>query len=531
MTRPILPAQSYEEALPYLRAPYLASQIRGLVVNVPDNPDAPCAIALYAIGETAMDRFNLVCAHNWSRTFETLTEEDRSTGGKTLHYCQVRCIVVAFGVLQDDIGEGTGDSHGAAMMNARAQAWKRGAHWHGPGQCLYAAEQIVFWRNDKDDELTLPKSGEDRHLRPYMKDKGQKNIRNQYDDWLKKEGEAIYGKPLDHLELYRTIAHHWHDLPAEQQTTALPPAPIETQRASSSGPAAIAAAADTGGEPSENTDTPPADRQAATSEAALATDGEIVKIAMPDVPAAEATIRIAESIDLTAEVAQGLSNLARDDGQTDGLNGRQQSTVLNWLVLVSDLGLTSVEILAAINFLAGNGTCQEARQSRFTHWLSEKASGTSAPEQPAQTSGAAAEQASGSPQAAATDAQAADGERPDDAPDLEEAEIDGHRALVRINRAMATHGYSDRTVTQLAALAVGVGPKGKVDWDKIPSRTMGVLAELLESAGAVEWTPDFLAKEVLKAHNSTQKSTPAGRFSAFACHLTDLAESRSVEAA
>jgi hypothetical protein len=534
MTRPILPAQSYDEALPYLRAPYQPSQVRALVINVPDNPEAPCGIALYAIGETAMDRFNLICASNWSRTFETLIEEDRSNGGKPLYYCQVRAVVVAFGVPHDDIGEGIGDSHGAAMMNARAQAWKRAAHWHGPGQCLYAAVEIILWRNNKEDELFIPKSGEDPHKRPYLKDAGQRNIRKQYAGWLTAEGEGVFGKPLDHLELYKQIARRFHGLPTGEHAPALPPAPIETQRAASTGPAAISATpedADGGGEADAGAESTPAEAPVAAADASARTTPELVRLPMPNVPAAQATISIAESINLTADVAHRLSNLARADGQTDGLTERQESTVLNWMVLISDLNLTSAELVKAVDFLAENGTRQEARQVHFTRWLSAKAAGPNAPDVRDQPAPAAAATASRSPQDSAPDAPPADSQEPDTEPEVDETELDGQRALVRINRAMASRGYSDRSVTQLAALAVGVGPKGKVVWEEIPPDTMQVLAELLESAGSLQWTPDFLAKEVLKAHNDTHHPTPAGRFSAFAGHLIDLAESRSVEAA
>ena len=68
------------------------------------------------------------------------------------------------------------------------------------------------------------------------------------------------------------------------------------------------------------------------------------------------------------------------------------------------------------------------------------------------------------------------------APAMDESELDDQRALMRINRAMARHSYSDRSVTQLAALAVGCGPKGKVDWEKIPPHTMQVLVGDANSA-------------------------------------------------
>jgi hypothetical protein len=533
MTHPILPAQSYEEALPILRAPYPPSQVRALVIRTPDNVLAPCSVALYAIGETAMDRFNLVCARQWSRVFETINETERRAGARTFYYCEVRAIVVAFGQEHDDIGEAEAESHGAALMNARAQAWKRGARWHGPGQCLYAAEQILLRRSDKDDELFVPKGGTDPHKHPYMKKGGQERCRREYQQWLTDSGEAIFGEPLDHLELYKQIARRSHRLPAGEEAPALPPAPIAAQRADAATPAISASASADQSSPDEE-----CAEVSATGPSSQGGDPDtpapVERLPMPDEPAAPATVKIAESIDYDAELARALSNLARDDGQTGGLTERQQSTVLNWMVLSSDLKLTSEQLVKAVTFLAAKRTCQEARQASFTRWLAAKTSGTTVGSKEARGEGAPASQqpdASGSSSTPGAASQAEPNGDEGTSGDADARTLETDRALIRIHRAMDSHGYPDKTVTQLAALSVGVGPSSRVDWAKVPPQTMGVLADLLESAGSLKWTPETLSKEVLKAHNSTHQSTPAGRFSAFAGQLMDLAESRSVEAA
>jgi hypothetical protein len=94
----LLPAQSFEEALPFLRRPYTPSQVQAKIVNAPEIREAPCTIALYAIGETPMDRFNLVCAREWSHSFETLAEEKTVTNGKTSWYCMVCATITVFGI-------------------------------------------------------------------------------------------------------------------------------------------------------------------------------------------------------------------------------------------------------------------------------------------------------------------------------------------------------------------------------------------------------------------------------------------------
>jgi hypothetical protein len=96
---------------------------------------------------------------------------------------------------------------------------------------------------------------------------------------------------------------------------------------------------------------------------------------------------------------------------------------------------------------------------------------------------------------------------------------------------MDAHAYDDRAVTQLAALAVGAGPRGHVDWAKVPADVLEIISELLEAAASLGWSTDTLTKEVFKAHERTQQGTPAGRFAAFANHLMNAAETRTDQAA
>ena len=96
---------------------------------------------------------------------------------------------------------------------------------------------------------------------------------------------------------------------------------------------------------------------------------------------------------------------------------------------------------------------------------------------------------------------------------------------------MDAHGYDDQAATRLAALAVGAGPRGHVDWALVPADVLEMIAELLQAAGSLGWSTEALNKEVLRAHESTQQGTPAGRFAAFANHLMNAAETRAAQAA
>jgi hypothetical protein len=547
MSHLILPASCYEEALPDLRAPYLPSQIRPLIIQAPKNDKAPCRIALYTIGETLMDRFNLCCGGNWNVAFRTEThkeipKQDSDNNPYTVHYFKLGCSVTVFGIEHSDFGEGEATSEARAEFDARAQAFKRASRWHGPGQCLYVfgGEELIMWRGPEPGKLQIPKSaksGDEPHRRPYFDHAGRQAVRDEYDKWLKKEGESQFGIALNHLviaEAIRARALHRPLMAVPDLSRALPDlsssrpeqapaAPDADQREITATRARRDDSDGDGEEAQAHAGRPPAPT------AVVPVRQDVQRLPMPDEPAAQEAVAIAESAGFTATVAHALSNLARGDAQTGALSERQHKTVVNWLVMLSGLHLTSEEIVQAVQFVASNGTTQEARQATFTRWLSGKASGEKSesqpaapatPDTPADSGGSDAEPArevdtgesvEGPAQLAAEDAEP----------------LDAERALRRINVAMEARGYTDQTVTQLAKLAIGVAPKGRLDWSKVPPSTMLVLAELLESASTLDWTPEVLAKEVLAAHNSNQQPTAAGRFSAFAGHLINLAESQA----
>ena len=153
-----------------------------------------------------MDRFNLVCAREWSHSFETLAEEKTVKDGKTSWYCMVCATITVFGISKPDIGESTAPTRAAAEMNARAQAYKRAGRWFGPGQCLYAAYEIIMFRGKNADELRIP-AGDKGYLRPYFdrQGQGQKYVRGRYQHWLSDTGEEVYGEPLNHLKIAEAI--------------------------------------------------------------------------------------------------------------------------------------------------------------------------------------------------------------------------------------------------------------------------------------------------------------------------------------
>ena len=322
MAELLLPAGSYEEALPDLRAPYQPSQIRPLIIAAPKNEQAPCKIALYTIGETLMDRFNLVCGANWERPKftieihderEELTDEDRK---KVVHYFKITCTLTVFGKEHEDFGEGESENAALAEYDARAQGFKRAARWHGPGQCLYVfgGEEVIMWRGAGAGKLQVPKSGTEPHRRPYFDKQGRKAIRAEYARWLKEDGEALFGAPLDHLKIAREIKARM------TARLAAIPAPATQQLAIvEQPPSSTPTGQDLDGE-DHGPEQPPAGKPS-----------ERVTGAMPDGPASAAAIQAAQGSGYSEHVAKALSNLAAAQDQSGPLSDPQERVVRNWL--------------------------------------------------------------------------------------------------------------------------------------------------------------------------------------------------------
>jgi hypothetical protein len=508
----ILPVQSYEEAIPFLRRPYTSSLIRGLVINAPDNPRAPCMVGLYAIGESLMDRLNLVCGREWAYDFEITKESTREVKGRTLHYCEASVILEVFGVIRRDIGEATAETPGQAKMNAKAQAWKRTGRLHGPGQCLYATEDFLLFRGEKPGELHVPSSGENPHKRPYIDAACERAIRDQYQRWLDEEGKGCYGVPLDHQAIAERIMTRLHSNGITRRASASPP--LATTRAPS-GPTEVRRSERQMSDPPGPGQSNGTARQAS---AGLRSEGP-----MPDHPASSAAITAARDSGFGEPVARLLCNLACADGQGSKPTDAQLQAVAGWLEVLSELQIPEHVVLEAAGHNARKAMSQERRQALFSRWLARKAAGE--PDSQAQDN-PAAEPASGDGRSASVSST--------NGASSDSASSNGHgdlqQAMRELRRKMAENGYDDPTVTRMAALAIGVGPRARVDWVKVKPDVLLILADLLDSAGAIGWSNEHLDQAVRDAHESSRQSSPAGRFSALANHIKDVAETRAMEA-
>lgn len=503
----MLPAQSYEDAIPFLRRPYTPNLVRGLVINAPDNPQAPCTIGLYAIGESLMDRLNLTCGPDWEPDFEIVKERSYTAKGKTFYYCEAQAILVVFGVPRKDIGAASAETPGAAKMNARANAWKRTGRWHGPGQCLYATEDFVVLRGEEPGQLHVPTYGEKPHRKPTIDKACEQVIRAQYGDWLTEEGTKNYGPPLDHMEVAQAIAQR------RQTNGSARPARRAAASPAKEGPSA-------NGRSAEHEHLGPgAKTESSHQHGAGTVDAQQDFGPMPEHPAPPATIDTAINKGYGEPVARLLSNLARADGQDSKPTNAQLSAVANWLDALGTLQIPEDLVLEKAGHNSDKPMSQERRQARFARWLARKAAGEQ---------GGAANEPASAPQATKDEAPAS-GKAKDSAGDGSSDEL--RRAIGELLRKMREHGYDDRAVTRFAALATGGGPRTQVDWGKVDPDQLLILADLLDSAAQIGWSNEQLDQAVLAAHNSSKQSSTAGRFSALANHITDLAETRALETA
>ena len=504
----MLPAQSYEDAIPFLRRPYTPNLVRGLVINAPDIPTAPCKIGLYAIGESLMDRLNLVCGRDWDHDFEIVSERTLQVDGKTFHYCEAQAILEVFGVVRKDIGASTAETPGQAKMNARAQAWKRTGRWHGPGQCLYGSEDFLVFRGEEPGKLHVPKSGTKPHKRPYIDKACGQIIRKQYEDWLSQEGNESYGPPLDHMALAKAIVTRMRG-----NGSVRPAAPRRTHTTSTTNGSANGQS-DERQAPAAATTPPPVTDRAAQQVA----HGEPSAGPMPEHPAPPAAINAAKEKGYGEPVARLLSNLARADGQDVKATDAQLQAVTGWLEVLGALHTPEDVVLGAASNNSGKPMSQERRQARFLRWLARRAAGEQ--DGPREEGATAPDSAD----VAGTESANPSGTHDNTQSDLKDA-------VVELRRKMAEHDYDDRAVTRLAALATGGGPRAEVKWAEVKPDTLLILADLLDSAAAIGWSNEHLDQAVLEAHKSSRQSSPAGRFSALANHIKDLAETRAMEEA
>jgi hypothetical protein len=511
MTDTRFPVASFAEALPYLRAPYTPELVYGRVMSAPENIDAPCEIALYVSSETVMSRLNIVCDLHWKVRFEEVAEQTRTNGEKTVYYVKIRAYVTVFGRTFEDLGEASSDAKAMAEFMARAQSFKRAARWFEVGHCLYAVGKIVMWRGSGDKQLRFPESGEGAHKYPFLDERSERYISQQYETRLERI-ERIYGEPLDHFKA------------AQDRVAAAALPPADTQLGENRSP-----------EP-----------QSAAHAQAVLSAGMIVN---PEVAQAAGTARF------SATVARQMTQLARAEDQVGELTESQAQMVQGWIASLSSLKVAEENVLGAIDLMLERSPGREAARSKFAAWIEAKAETALATaaaladaQSPPPATAAGDTQSAGpqpSPPAASAQPQAFPNGQPltvtfspaapaaaaKDQPGEPASAEPPVSALQELAQTIAQHDYREDVVHRLVALSQGQGSERQISWERLPEEKLREITRLLGCAVQLGWDNAHLGQMVMRAHNSAQQNTPAGRYSTFANHLSTSAEARVSEVA
>ena len=483
MTEPVLPAQNYAQAVPYLRAPYTPSLIRFRIQSVPDQPDRPCVVVLFVSSEAVMDRLNIVCGEHWTTpSFEVLVHREQgSRDGRPVHYVKVRATFGVFGRSFSDTGEASDRSEAQSEFSARAQAFKRAARWPGPGQSLYQPSAITMFRGEADDRLRT--YGDSK---PYIDERSEGFLRAHYEKVLREKIVPIYGEPFDHLRALSAVRPAMDSGLAQAVKTRIRPDPPTKPTSHDAAPNL-----DFGQESATSSPDPSSDV------APSAVAGRQLLATLTDT---------AQASGYDAALIDAVSELACGDGS--GPSSAQVECARGWIARCAQLELSQHTVQRAIQFALANCSSRAGAQAKFTQWLAGKAR------------------------------QAGSRLTPEARPDPDEqqdrslaldAEVDAVSAMSELRAAIARHDYSERSAARLAALASGADPDGRIEWSTISAATVRCVAELLDAAATLQWTSQSLDDEISRAHNNTQHGTSASRFGALAVHLVNSAEARDEE--
>jgi hypothetical protein len=421
-----------------------------------------------------------------------------------------------FGRTFEDLGEATEENEAMAEYKARAQSFKRAVRWVEVGHCLYAAGQIVMWRGAGDKQLRTPTSGERAHMRPYQDERSEHHMRAWYEDWLERTGKRLYGDPVDHLEAAQSRIE---TTPPQSPPDRLPQQTIDSERKGTLHPQEVHA---------------------------------------PGIIVNPGVVQCARDAGFGEVVARQMTQLARDEEQIGQLTQPQTWTAQGWIADLSSLKIKEETVLAAIHHTLERSPDRATARAKFANWIQTKAQTTQAtqvaasdqlpastptpgtPRNPARAPDALDTPATvpdtparpnGQPVSAIFPSNTPGKDREDSVGAPQSADSQPLPALEELVQTIARHGYQESVVHRLVALAQGQGPERQIAWESLPEDKLREIIGLLSCAVQIGWDNARLQQMVMRAHNSANQSTPAGRYATFANRLTNAARDRLAEAA
>jgi hypothetical protein len=188
-----VPGQAVSKALPYLRQPFTPGAVKWKIQSTwPKGKPAEGAIIVgYIDARLVSARLNKVVGGNWSE--KPIRVEGQSNA--------LLCELTVFDQTHTDLGVGQGHTDEMKLKAVHSDALKRPAVKFGIGESLYAMPEFRLAvtedgaeRSDGTPTIKRRKDGKPSGLRePHLA-----YLRKCYEDWLRREGEAAFGAPLDH---------------------------------------------------------------------------------------------------------------------------------------------------------------------------------------------------------------------------------------------------------------------------------------------------------------------------------------------
>ena len=188
-----VPGQAISKALPYLRQPFTPGAVKWKIQSTwPKGKPAEGAIIVgYIDARLVSARLNKVVGGNWSE--KPIRVEGQSNA--------LLCELTVFDQTHTDLGVGQGHTDEMKLKAVHSDALKRPAVKFGIGESLYAMPEFRLAvtedgseRSDGTPTIKRRKDGKPSGLRePHLA-----YLRKCYEDWLRREGEAAFGAPLDH---------------------------------------------------------------------------------------------------------------------------------------------------------------------------------------------------------------------------------------------------------------------------------------------------------------------------------------------
>jgi hypothetical protein len=221
-----LPVENLTDALPLLRRPFAPAAVKWKPQATwpKDGPAEGAIFVGYIDARLVSARLNHVVGGNWS-------EKPVRVEGQpwALMY-----ELTVFDQTHVDIGVAQGRGDDMKLKAMHSDGLKRPAVRFGIGEYLYAMPEvrIAVTPDGAETPEGVPtiKRRKDGKVPGFLPERIYAYLRERYEDWLKAEGEAAFGKPLDHGDASTGSVGEGitpDDADADQ---AVVPAPLEDER-------------------------------------------------------------------------------------------------------------------------------------------------------------------------------------------------------------------------------------------------------------------------------------------------------------